>query len=591
MLDFVGSFRERLHHVCQLAQENLRQAQTKMKRHFDKKSVLRVFQPGDQVLVLLPLSSSSLQCRFTGPYVVERKISDTSYVIKTPDRRRKSRMCHINMLKRYFTRDDSSVSPPDVPVAVLCEAPPQYSAAADDGLEKKGGLMTLTRLQNSEVLDNLDSFLSHLPESAKADIIQLIESNLVLFSDHPHRTSVLCHDIDVQGHSPIKQHAYRVNPAKRALIQQEVSYLVEHGLAVPSTSAWSSPCVLVPKPDATPRFCNDYRKVNAITRPDSYPLPRMEDCVDRVGSARYVTKLDLLKGYWQVPLTPRASEISASVTPDNFLQYTVMPFGLRNAPATFQRLTHRVLAGVSNCEAYLDDVVAYSSTWAEHLSTLSEIFRCLGEASLTLNLAKCEFGKGTVTYLGKRVGPGQVRPEAAQVQAVIEYPVPQARRALRRFLGMCGYYRGFCKNFSEVVAPLTTLVSPLKTFEWTPACQAAFEAAKALLCSSPVLAAPDMTRPFKLEVDASMWGAGAVLLEDSQAIDHPVCCFSKKFNKHQVNYSTIEKEALALILALHHFEVYLGSSSQPIKVHTDHNPLVFLSQMRNSNQRLMRWSF
>ena len=146
-------------------------------------------------------------------------------------------------------------------------------------------------------------------------------------------------------------------------MQQEVSYLVEHGLAVPSASAWSSPCVLVPKPDNTPRFCNDYRKVNLVTKPDSFPLPRMEDCIDRVGSAKFVTKLDLLKGYWQVPLTPRASEISAFVTPDTFLQYTVMPFGLRNAPATFQRLMHIVLSGVKNCKAYLDDIVAYSSTW------------------------------------------------------------------------------------------------------------------------------------------------------------------------------------------------------------------------------------
>ena len=124
----------------------------------------------------------------------------------------------------------------------------------------------------------------------------MIEDNLLLFSDHPSQTSVLYHDIDVEGHKPIKQHAYRVNPTKRAMMQQEVSYLVEHGLAVPSASAWSSPCVLVPKPDNTPRFCNDYRKVNAVTKPDSFPLPRMEDCIDRVGSAKFVTKLDLLKG-------------------------------------------------------------------------------------------------------------------------------------------------------------------------------------------------------------------------------------------------------------------------------------------------------
>ena len=590
-LDYVSSFRERLHYACKLARENLAQSQTKMKRRYDKKTVFRAFQPGEKVLVLLPLPGSSLQSQFSGPYTVERKISDTNYVVQTPDRKRKSRVCHINMLKQYFSRKSDPQLPPAAPVmSVSAAVPPPYQLG-DDGLTEKSGLLPAARLRNTEILGHLEDFLVYLSDSARADIISLIEDNLLLFSDHPSQTSVLYHDIDVEGHKPIKQHAYRVNPTKRSIMQQEVSYLVEHGLAVPSTSAWSSPCVLVPKPDNTFRFCNDFRKVNSVTKPDSFPLPRMEDCIDRVGSARFVTKLDLLKGYWQVPLTPRASDISAFVTPDTFLQYTVMPFGLRNAPATFQRLMHCVLSGVENCEAYLDDVVAYSSTWSDHLSTLSLIFRRLREASLTLNLAKCEFGKATVTYLGKQVGQGQVRPLAEKVQAIIDFPVPQSKKALRRFLGMCGYYRGFCRNFSEVVAPLTGLVSPLKTFIWSPACQAAFESAKALLCSAPVLAAPNFTRPFKLEVDASACGAGAVLLqEDNQAIDHPVCYFSKKFNKQQVNYSTIEKEALALLLALQYFEVYLGSSSQPIQVFTDHNPLVFLAHMRNSNQRLMRWS-
>ncbi len=596
VLDYVSSFRERLHQVCNLARENLEKVQGKMKQRYDKKSVVRVFQPGEKVLVLLPLPGSSLHARFSGPYEVERQLSETDYVVKTPDRKRKSRVCHVNMLKCYFSRESSPVPSPAAPVVparpvAAAASPPLPYRLTDDGLVEKSCLLPVARLPNSEVLNDLESFLAHLPPAARADVTQLINDNMSLFSDHPRPTSVLSHDIDVEGHRPIKQHAYRMNPTKRALMQQEVSYLVDHGLAVPSASPWSSPCILVPKPDNTARFCTDYRKVNSITKPDSFPLPRMEDCIDRVGPARFVTKLDLLKGYWQVPLTPRASEISAFVTPESFLQYTVMPFGLRNAPATFQRLMHTVLAGVENCEAYLDDVVVYSSSWSDHIQTLSVIFRRLCDASLTLNLAKCEFGKATVTYLGKQVGQGQVRPVEAKIQAVIDFPVPQSRRALRRFLGLCGYYRAFCKNFSDVVAPLTALVSPLKPFAWSEACQVAFESAKALLCCAPVLAAPSFSHPFKLEVDASACGAGTVLLqEDESGVEHPVCYFSEKFNKHQVNYSTIEKEALALLLALQHFEVYLGSSAQPVVVYTDHNPLIFLARMRNSNQRLMRWS-
>lgn len=207
----------------------------------------------------------------------------------------------------------------------------------------------------------------------------------------------------------------------------EVEYLLQHGLAEPSKSPWSSPCLLVPKSDSSLRFCTDYRKVNDITKPDSFPLPRLEDCVDRVGSSQFVTKLDLLKGYWQVPLTARASEISAFVTPDNFLQYKVMAFGMRNAPATFQRLMREVLSGVTDCEAYLDDIVIYSSTWRDHVEKLNCVFDRSAAANLTLNLAKCDFAKAVVTYLGKKVGQGQVRPVEEKITAVVEFPIPTTK--------------------------------------------------------------------------------------------------------------------------------------------------------------------
>ena len=221
-------------------------------------------------------------------------------------------------------------------------------------------------------------------------MVSLIRSHPSLFSYVPSSTNILKHDIDVGSASPIKQHAYRCPLAKIELMKKEANYLLENGLAVPSCSPWSSPCLLAPKSDGTPLFCTDYCKVNAVTVQDSFPLPRMEDCIDIIGPAMFITKLDLLKGYWQVPLTPRASEISAFVTPDHFLQYTVMPFGVRNVPATFQDF-------------------------------------------------------------------------------------PTSRRELRRFLGMAGYYRCFCKNFSVAVNPLTSLCSPKVPFVWSAECQYAFE--------------------------------------------------------------------------------------------------------------------
>uniref|UniRef100_A0A3B1J0P6 Gypsy retrotransposon integrase-like protein 1 n=1 Tax=Astyanax mexicanus TaxID=7994 RepID=A0A3B1J0P6_ASTMX len=594
ILDYVSTFRERLHKACALAHETLSVSQERMKHFYDKRAVSREFQPGDRVMVLLPVSGSSLSAKFSGPYVVDEKLSDTDYVICTPDRKRKKRVCHVNMLKAYHTRDNS-VNESRVPNSTMASvglltASPDSTVVADK-TETCVHSQVSCRLPNSEILQDLSNILGHLTENQRADVEELIQKFPSIFHDVPSQTSVVMHDVQVIATTPIKQHAYRLNAAKRAAMKKEVDYLLENGLAKPSCSPWSSPCILVPKPDGTFRLCTDYRRVNSVTISDSYPLPRIDDCVDSVGSAQFVSKLDLLKGYWQVPLTSRASDISAFVTPDAFVQYTVMPFGFKNAPATFQRLVNTVLSNVPNCSCYLDDLVIYTSDWPTHIKTIATVFKRLEQATLTLNLAKCEFARATVTYLGKIVGQGQVRPVDAQVSAIVSYPTPTTRRELRRFLGMAGYYRTFCRNFSTVVTPLTSLLSPNKAFVWDFNCQHAFENVKALLCSTPVLAAPNFSTPFKLEVDASAVGAGAVLLqEDESGVEHPVCYFSRKFNKHQVNYSTIEKETLALMLSLQHFDVYVGSSCFPVIVYTDHNPLVFLSRMYNHNQRLMRWS-
>ena len=351
--------------------------------------------------------------------------------------------------------------------------------------------------------------------------------------------------------------------------------------------------MLVPKPDQSYRFCTDFRKVNALTKADFYPLPRIEDCIDRVGQSRYVSKFDLLKGYWQVPLTERAKEVSAFVTPSGLYQYKVMPFGMRNAPATFQRLINSVIRGVKGCEAYIDDVIIYSDNWSDHLEQIRTFFKRIRDANLTINLPKSEFGQAQVSFLGHVVGQGSVIPITAKVEAIAKCPIPTNKKELyiMRFLGMAGYYRRFCKNFSVIVDPLTNLLRKKQVFVWSPDCQVAYSKVKAILMNQPVLAAPDFTKNFKLAVDASDIGAGAVLLqEDLHGIDHPICYYNKKFSKSQRNYCTSEKELLALVLALQYFEIYVTATVSPIVVYTDHNPLTFLHKLKNKNQRLMRWS-
>lgn len=173
-----------------------------------------------------------------------------------------------------------------------------------------------------------------------------------------------------------------------------------------------------------------------------------------------------------------------------------MAFGKRNAPATFQRLLQKVLSGIMNCEAYLDDLVTYSDNWEAHVCSVDQEFSWLAHASLTLNLSKCEFAKALITYLGKQVGQGHVKPVMAKVSAMLDFPIPVNKRDLWRFFGMVGYYHGFCYNFSMVVSPLTDLLSISKKFEWNTRFDHAFTAVKDLLCNAPVLPAPDFTKLF-----------------------------------------------------------------------------------------------
>lgn len=250
---------------------------------------------------------------------------------------------------------------------------------------------------------------------------------------------------------------------------------------------------------------------------------------------------------------------------------------------------NRVTLGLKGCAVYLDDVIIFSDTWKQHLQHLRALFDRLVEAGLTVNLSKCEFAQATVKYLGKEVGQGQVRPLQAKILAVEGFPPPSTKKELMRFLGLVGYYRSFCPNFSTVVSPLTDMLKGSMKFEWTLNCQRAFDNVKLLLTTAPVLAAPKFGQPFKIQVDASHVGAGAVLLQsDQDGVDHPVCFFSRKFNVHQRNYSVIEKEALAMIWALQHFDVYVGGGAE-VLVYSDHNPLTFLHSLQSPSQRLMRW--
>lgn len=525
LLDYVSKFKTRLNRANEIARQNLEQGQAKMKQWYDKNVKNRVFKPGDKVLVLFPIRENPLQARYFGPYEVESKMGDVNYVIKTPGRRKSRQLCHINMLKEYMERNGENVPKPvcsSTPADVVQGTDVELDGPSDTPTEVKHKEYSM-KLQNSDVLENLEQKFSHLSGKQQVEMTELVKDYGSIFPDTPSRTNAAFHDIDVSDTPPIKQHPYRVNPLKMEYLKKEINYMLDNDIIEPSSSEWSSPCILIPKPDGSYRLVADMRAVNEKSKTDSYPIPRIDDCIDKIGNAKFVSKFDLLKGYWQVPLTERAKEITAFCTPFGLYQYKVMPFGLKNAPATFQRMVNQIVMDLDGCEAYVDDLIVYSQTWEQHISQLRQLFQKLSEAKLTVNLVKSEFCHASVTYLGHVVGQGQVQPLKAKVEAIENYPAPTNKKALMRFLGMVGYYRKFCPNFSDIASPLTDLLKKNVKFLWTNQCENAFQKIKSILMSSPILTAPNFQKQFKLVVDASDIGCGSVVMQEGEdQVDHPI---------------------------------------------------------------------
>ena len=367
VLKYVATFKDRLFRAGQMAKRNLQESQSKMKVWYDRKAKSRCFEPGDRVLVLFPVVGNPLQAKYSGPYKVVKKISDTNYLVKTPGRRKETQVCHINMLKAYHEKPKPELVTLNNRLGL--ESPTHSKDCVGQVAEKEEDTESEVRLendqqpiklQNSQILNVLGTKLSHLPLVQRKELAEVITQYREVFPDVPSKTDLIEHDVDVGDSAPIKQHPYRVSPMKKELLDKEVQYMLKNDIIEESQSNWSSPCILVPKHDGGFRFCTDFRKVNDKTKSDSFPIPRIADCIDQIGNAKFVSTFDMLKGYWQVPLTQRAREISAFVTPSGLYQYKVMPFGMKNAPATFQRMVNKLVRDIDGCEGYIDDVVIFS---------------------------------------------------------------------------------------------------------------------------------------------------------------------------------------------------------------------------------------
>eukprot|EP00253_Pinus_taeda_P014293 PITA_14293 len=374
----------------------------------------------------------------------------------------------------------------------------------------------------------------------------------------------------------------QLSALENAEIKKQVQELLEKGFIRPSTSPCGSPIVLVRKKDGSWRMCIDYQALNKITIKTHYPFPRIDDLLDQLKEAVYFSKLDLHSGYHQVRVVEQDAWNIAFKTKQGSYEWLVMPFGFTNAPATFMRLMNDVLKPFLDdfVIVYLDDILIFIKMWEEHLKHVKQTLDVLKREKLHVKLSKCEFGKTSLNYLGHIVGGGELKIYPSKVAVIVNWPKPKSATEVRSFLGAAQYWRKFISNFSLIAAPLHALTRLKKVFHWGNKQQKAFDTLKEKISTLPVLALPDLQRPFGIQTDARDYAMGVVLTQH----DKPICYLLETFNLVVVNHPTYDKELYALVQSVKKWKHYLVGKETVI--HTDHQPLQYLhSQTKLQHSR------
>ena len=445
-------------------------------------------------------------------------------------------------------------------------------------------------------LENLENSLKldHLNEEERSSILTICRNYHDIFhlpSDTLTVTTATTHKIPMLPDSGIVFKKQYSRPRwEWEIINDHVDQLMRDNRIVPSSSPYNSPVLVVPRKGPKRwRVVVDFRSLNLQTVGDAYPLPNIDDILQQLGNTNYFSVIDMAEGFNQVSMDPEDAQKTAFTSPFGHHEFRVMPFGLKGAPARFQRLMDHVLLGLQGikCFVYVDDLVLYAQTLEEHNSKLIEIFDRFRLHNLKIQTDKCEFLKDEIVYLGHTITKEGVSPNPGKIQAVIDYPVPTTTKQVKQFVALCSYYRKFVLNFSEIAAPLNELLKKDVKFHWTPFHAESFEELKRRLTSAPVLVHPDYTQDFILTTDASDNAIGGVLSQGKIGEDRPIAYASRRLNPAEKRYPTIDKELLAVVAMCKHFRHFLYG--RRFIIYTDHRPLVWLFNVKDLNSRLTKF--
>ena len=464
--------------------------------------------------------------------------------------------------------------------------------------DKLGQQNTFTDEQYIEIAKevglNLDD--TDLTEAQKQRLYVFLGQNRKTFAkdfSELGKTHLHAHRIETGNSRPVSKAPYRQSPDMRRETERQTQQMLDDGIIVESSSPYHSPIVLVRKRNNEWRFAVDYRELNKVTEPQSFPLPHIVDVFDAIADAKaeIFSVLDLKSGYWQVPLDPETAHKSAFITHQGVYQFTRLPFGLMNAPMTFQSLMTKVLRNLNWKVAlvYIDDILVFSQNLDDHLNHLKLVFSNLSAANLTLQPSKCKFAVKEVDYLGHVISKQGIKVNPLKTHAVDSYPQPKTAKQIKSFLGMTSYYRRFIKDYSLITGPLTSLLKKDTKFKWTPECEKSFQTLKKALSSAPILAFPQFDKEFIISVDSSEYSIGFVLSQhDNEGREHPIAYGGRTLHNHELRWHITDKEGLALVEAVKQFRPYLANTK--FTVYTDNISVKWLKQIKNCQGRLGRWA-
>ena len=427
----------------------------------------------------------------------------------------------------------------------------------------------------SEYHDFLDVF-----DKSKADILP------------PHRS--YDHKIELEANErPPHSRIYPMSGEKLQKVREYLEENLQKGFISPSTAPYASPVLFVQKPNGGLRFCVDYRKLNAITRRNRYPIPLIDETLARVVGCKYITKLDIIAAFNKLRMHPDSEEYTTFVTSLGAYKYHVLPFGLTNGPSNYQHYMNDVLFDFINkfCQAYLDDILIYSKTKKDHVNHVRLVLAKLRQAGLQVDIQKCEFHVQETAFLGVILSTEGLQMDPKKIQAVTDWPIPTTLKQVQGFIGFCNFYRRFIKDFSKIVRPMMSLTHKDTAFNWSPNCQSSFGKLKDKITSAPVLRHFDRSKKAVLETDSSDYVNGGVLSqEDEQGVLHPVAFYSKNMLPAECNYEIYDKELLAIIRCFEHWRPELESTDIPVEVITDHKGLEYFMSTKELSRRQARWS-